>query len=302
MMKKTALVIWTLILCTLLFVTVSADYQPMALHSGASVFFLDRAEKPSVRLLGSNPFDIEKINVIYVESGSKCSFGGQDGFAMPPSFIRVNYVSGTKNPMSNPVYCGSPFSEEVYECTVDELFAHAKITKGKALILRSNSEYYMILLNGASLPPAEEEVQIAYEQKQTITVNGTPVELTAYALLDQNGGLTNYVRVRDIAALVNGTSAQFNVTWDNCVNLICGEAYEANGSEFNVPFSGNQPFTYASEPTKRYESPVIMSAIVLTDANGGGYTYYKLRDLGQTLNFKVDWSEEKGVSIETEWE
>ena len=130
-MKKTALVIWTLILCALLFVTVSADYQPMALHSGASVFFLDKAEKPSVRLLGSNPFDIEKINVIYVESGSKCSFGGQDGFAMPPNFIRVNYVSGTKNPMSNPVYCGSPFSVEVYDCTVDELFAHAKITKGK---------------------------------------------------------------------------------------------------------------------------------------------------------------------------
>ena len=31
------------------------------------------------------------------------------------------------------------------------------------------------------------------------------------------------------------------------------------------------------------------SAIVLTDANGGDYTYFKLRDLGTTLGFTVDY-------------
>ena len=32
------------------------------------------------------------------------------------------------------------------------------------------------------------------------------------------------------------------------------------------------------------------TAILLTDDQGGGYTYYKLRDLGKVLNFNVGWS------------
>ncbi|MBQ2940683.1 MAG: hypothetical protein IJD97_00455 [Clostridia bacterium] len=297
-MKKTVALILITILCMGLIIPVSAEYGFMDFPSYGSVFFLDRAEKAGVRSVGSNPFGIETVNCIYVESGSKCSFGGGDGYAMPPSFIRVNYVNDT---MSNPQYCGSPLSEEKYECTVDELFIHCKIGKGRALLMRHNGEYYMLMINGTSLPEPEKESNIAYEQKQTITVNGEKHELTAYALKDANGGLTNYVRVRDIAALVNGTSAQFDVRWNNAVELVSGEAYQANGSEFTVPFSGEQTFTYATAPTLHYDTPQpFLSAIVITDASGGGYTYYKLRDLGQTLGFRVDWSEEKGIFIETE--
>ncbi len=298
-MKKLSAFILAIVLCMGLIIPASAAYDFMPIQTGSGVFFLDRAEKGGIRTVGSNPFGIEYVNCIYVESGSNCSFGGQDGYAMPPIFIRVNYVNDT---MSNPVYCGSPLTEENYECTVDELFIHCKIGRGKALLMRNNSEYYMLMINGTSLPEPEEESNIAYEQKQTITVNGEKHELTAYALKDANGGLTNYVRVRDIASLVNGTSAQFDVRWNNAVELVSGEAYQANGSEFTVPFSGEQTFTYSTAPTLYYETPQpFLSAIVLTDATGGGYTYYKLRDLGELLGFRVDWSEEKGIFIETEF-
>ena len=43
-----------------------------------------------------------------------------------------------------------------------------------------------------------------------------------------------------------------------------------------------------------------LSAIVLTDDNGGAYTYYQLRDLGQKLGFNVGWSGERGVFIESD--
>ena len=44
-----------------------------------------------------------------------------------------------------------------------------------------------------------------------------------------------------------------------------------------------------------------LGAIVLKDANGGGYTYYKLRDLGQALGFNVRWDGEAGViRVETD--
>ena len=38
---------------------------------------------------------------------------------------------------------------------------------------------------------------------------------------------------------------------------------------------------------------------MLKDDQGGAYTYYKLRYLGTSLGFKVDWSAEKGIFIET---
>ena len=43
-----------------------------------------------------------------------------------------------------------------------------------------------------------------------------------------------------------------------------------------------------------------MSAISLIDDNGGGYTYYKLRDLGQVLGFNVSWSAQRGIYIDSD--
>ena len=40
-----------------------------------------------------------------------------------------------------------------------------------------------------------------------------------------------------------------------------------------------------------------LTSFVIT-YQGGGYTYYKLRDLGQLLNFNVKW--DGGVVIETD--
>lgn len=41
------------------------------------------------------------------------------------------------------------------------------------------------------------------------------------------------------------------------------------------------------------------AAIYLTSDTGGGFTYYRLRDLGKALGFNVGWSAERGVFIET---
>ena len=130
-------------------------------------------------------------------------------------------------------------------------------------------------------------------------VDGAPVEFQCYALKDANGNDTNYVKLRDVAQVLNGTAVQFQVGWDGSVNIETGKGYTANGSEMKTPFSGNRTYSPATAPTNVTGQTAALEAIVLLDDNGGAYTYYKLRDLGTALNFKVDWSAEKGIFIET---
>lgn len=140
----------------------------------------------------------------------------------------------------------------------------------------------------------------AYASSSTITVDGEQVDFQAYALKDANGNETNYLKLRDVAYILNGTDAQFQVGWDDSVVITTGTAYTVNGSEMSTPFSGNRAYEDASAATKVNGTLVQLSAILLKDASGNGYTYYKLRDLGQALGFNVGWSAEKGIYIETD--
>lgn len=141
---------------------------------------------------------------------------------------------------------------------------------------------------------------VAYASTQTVDIDGEAKEFQMYAIKDANGNDTNYVKVRDVALALDGSAAQFNVGWDGNVNLETGKAYTTrNGYENNTPYSGNQPFTCATSTTNVDGEAASLTAFVITDANGNGSTYYKLRDLGAALGFTVDWSAERGIYIET---
>lgn len=150
-----------------------------------------------------------------------------------------------------------------------------------------------------ALPGAAAAGGTAYARTQTIQVNGKPVELNSYALLDKNGNETNYVRLRDVASLLDGTTAQFNVGWDGVVNLTTGQAYTPDGSEFTLPFSGDRAYTVPQSATKVDGTATDLAAILLTDDAGGGYTYYQLRALGAAVGCTVNWSAETGITLDT---
>lgn len=140
----------------------------------------------------------------------------------------------------------------------------------------------------------------AYASTQMVSIDGKAVELQAYALKDANGYATNYVKLRDVAYALNGTAAQFEVGWDGNVNIITQRPYIPNGSEMSTPFSGDRSYTVPTTQTNINGVAADLAAIILTDDNGGGYTYYQLRDLGRTLGFNVGWSAERGIFIETD--
>lgn len=140
----------------------------------------------------------------------------------------------------------------------------------------------------------------AYAASQTVKVDGRDIGFQCYALKDEKGNATNYIKLRDLAILLNGSAAQFQVGWDGGVTITTGTAYTPNGTELSTPYSGNRPYRVVEEDTKVNGRAVKLAAFVLTDDKGGGYTYYQLRDLGRALGFNVGWSAEKGMFIETD--
>ncbi|MBR1842443.1 MAG: hypothetical protein IJ788_04120 [Oscillospiraceae bacterium] len=143
----------------------------------------------------------------------------------------------------------------------------------------------------------------AYENHQMIEIDGAKTEVQTYMIKDKNGNGTNYIRLRDLASLLNGTYAQFDVDYEQGVgtNCITRAAYDhPNGTEGTIPFTGEQPYKVNLADTRIDGFPKPLTSFFINDSNGGGHTYFKLRDLGNVLGFNVGWTSERGVFIETD--
>lgn len=115
-----------------------------------------------------------------------------------------------------------------------------------------------------------------------VTVNGKNVAFSAY-----NIGGNNYFKLRDIAFALNGTAKQFEVGYDavnNAITLTSGKAYTKVGGEMAAAESGNKN----AMPTTA-QVYLDGSETDLTAYNIGGNNYFKLRDLGQAIDFAVDY-------------
>lgn len=134
---------------------------------------------------------------------------------------------------------------------------------------------------------------------QSVEVDGREVQFQMYALTDGEGSLTNYVKLRDVAHVLNGTPAKFSVDYNNGIILTTGKAYTSTGTEMQTPYSGDRTYREGTDTVWVDGVPVELKSIILTDDQGRDYTYFKLRDLGAVLGFQVDWSQEKGVLLET---
>lgn len=181
-----------------------------------------------------------------------------------------------------------------YYLKIDEAAYSAAVTKGPST---PDPE--------PTTPPAETipASGTAVASTQTVTVDGKAVEFQMYALVDANGNGTNYIKLRDMAQVLNGTKAQFSVGYDNAsksISVATGQAYTSTGTEMKTPFSGDRSYTGGTQSIQVNGKAVDMTAITLVDDAGGGYNYFKLRDLGSALGFNVGYSKEQGVFLETD--
>ncbi|MBR5701110.1 MAG: Ig-like domain-containing protein [Oscillospiraceae bacterium] len=108
---------------------------------------------------------------------------------------------------------------------------------------------------------------------------------------------SNYFKLRDIAWLVNGTGSQFSVGYDavrKTVSIVTGEEYIPDGSEMDLSGGDKSASAVPSAQT------VLIDGAERSDLsvyNIGGNNYFKLRDLGTALGFKVDYDGASNTAI-----
>ena len=107
---------------------------------------------------------------------------------------------------------------------------------------------------------------------------------------------SNYFKIRDIAMLLSGSNRQFSVGYDDaaaCVTLTTGEGYTPNGSELAGQAIGGTKDAIASNNAIYLNG----NQLALTVYKIDGSNYFKLRDLGQALDFYVGYDPATGVTI-----
>ena len=142
----------------------------------------------------------------------------------------------------------------------------------------------------AEMLPKPQKVSASNAKLQ---VDGKAVSVGAYTI---NGN--TYFKLRDLAAVLNGTDAQFSVAYDktlSSITLTSGEPYAAVGTEGKAAAA---PPASAAESTaplfidgeRRFPTAYLIH----------GNNYFKLRDLGNIFDFSVGWDAASGtITVDT---
>ena len=133
----------------------------------------------------------------------------------------------------------------------------------------------------------------------TVLVDGRDISFEAYNIND-----FNYFKLRDLAFTLNGSAKQFEVGWDdanNAISLTSGRSYTVAGGEMAGGGRGAGAAGGAKDaaPTN---SRIFLngSEVRLTAYNIDGYNYFKLRDVGEAIDFGVDWDDSRNtIAINT---
>ncbi|MDR0838924.1 MAG: hypothetical protein LBN99_04705 [Oscillospiraceae bacterium] len=125
-----------------------------------------------------------------------------------------------------------------------------------------------------------------------LSFNGAAVTPAAYTV----DGST-YIKIRDVAALMNGTESSVDVGYigaSNTIVLNTGAEYTPNGSEL-LPVQGKNKSV--AVPQLHITIDGVETYLMAYSIDGS--TYIKLRDLGKALNFGVDWDSASGTVLLT---
>lgn len=150
---------------------------------------------------------------------------------------------------------------------------------------------FINVIAGDGSVPAQSETASPTNDK--LMVDGVVQNPTVYKI----GGY-NYFKIRDLAAVLNGTGKQFAVGYDaatSSVTATTGQGYTKQATDLLGAPSGTATADVSND-TILVNGQTAQVEVYKID----GMNYFKLRDLGSALGFQVGWDAAKNVaSIDT---
>lgn len=126
-----------------------------------------------------------------------------------------------------------------------------------------------------------------------VLVDGKAITFEAFNI---NGN--NYFKLRDIAYVLNGSDSQFSVGYDattDTIYLTSGQPYITAGNELQKNIADALEVTPANSTVIKDGQNINIAAY-----NVNGSNYFKLRDIGKEIDFKVDYNAQtNSVLVET---
>ena len=124
---------------------------------------------------------------------------------------------------------------------------------------------------------------------QSITVDGEKADVEAF-----NIDGYNYVKLRDMAALLNGTARQFSVAYDEATKFITAVSGEGYDEGITKVASGDIKCV-ATLQTLNVNGEICKPQAY----NINGYNYFRLRDLAACFGFGIDYDEAAATAVVT---
>ena len=303
-MKKTLSLVLALIICAALAVAAYADdYGEVVIKGNDSIdetvkmtvtFEAAKIEKGSLDI--SSQFGEatwEDITFITVRPGSRVTV---ESTAADSSKIGVAAMKLLDNGRydSYPPFRRIDVSSGVIE---DWPYGESILGEGDKLglieLFSPEGTYYVrIGEDDASAPaPAAEELKVSLTS-QRLTVDGAEKNAEIYNINDKN-----YFKLRDIAAMLNGTGSQFSVDYDaeaQMISITAGAPYEPTGGELVIGEDKSASCVVSGQKVM-----INGEAVDLTAYNLGGNNFFGLRDLGEALGFDVDYDADTRTMIVT---
>lgn len=116
----------------------------------------------------------------------------------------------------------------------------------------------------------------------SVYVDGTKVNCAAYEIAGNN-----YFKLRDIAAMVNGTGKQFEVTWNEAakrIDLSSNKPYTTVGGEMGAVSAGTKNAKESTASVYKDGSKATYTGYNISDNN-----FYKLRDVAKAFDIGIEW-------------
>lgn len=238
-------------------------------------------------------FTIYPVNSSYVKNG--------DALSMSQETYSCHIYDGTKN---YNLYGQTLAQIETYQNNSTYTVSNLSLESGSSISISTNGTYCI-----TARYPSYNDTITAYITLTTASSSGYTTAIYStwdFSVADEDvsieaysiGG-NNYLKLRDIAYVVSGTSKQFNATWDNdsqSVLLTSSSPYTIIGGEMSVNTDKSSKITTLTKHTIYIDGELFEATVYVIEGNN----YFKLRDICSAFDIGIDWDNDaRTVSLNT---